>query len=191
MKVIIAILLICIYSKSLALPYAQSTRIHQISKVLKAYQSVSSEELIDDRLWFYQASRSLCRSPIHELRTSCLMSAAQDYCKEKRKQNHKDCLAYSDVIITNILNHDSFISKRERYNLLKKSKNPHKDIMHHLNHQYGQLAITFSMSSSYVCGLEKAQCFASGVDNFCQQYSNKGHLPWQACVAALLSFTAG
>lgn len=170
--------------------YGQEQRVFRISKIIKAFQRTSTDRLEEDSIWAEVASRSLCRSSLLSLKLECLLSSAGEYCIDKytNQEERESCKLYLDILLVNALSQESFISKRERFDILKKSKS-REYLKRQLMTRYGEVATVFSMSPNFVCGLERVDCFATGIDSFCRENSDKGNLTWQACVGALVRFS--
>ena len=170
--------------------YKQDQRTFRIARIIKAFQKTSPEVLKADEVWAQAAVTSLCRSSLLSLKLECLLSSAVEYCEEKYRQREPAdaCILYLDVLIVNAMSETSFISRRERFDILKQSKSA-DFLRRQLMVRYGEVATVFTMSEDFVCGLEKIDCFAASIDSFCRKRSDRGRLTWQACVSALLRFS--
>lgn len=170
--------------------YSQDKRVFRIGKIIRAFQRTDRLKIENDHIWADTAARSLCKSSLLSLKLECLLSSAAEYCKEKYnvQESVDSCKLYLDVLIVNAMNQESFISKRERFDILKKSKS-REFLQQQLMTRYGEVATEFSMSREFVCGLERVDCFAAGIDSFCRDRSDTGRLTWQACVGALVRFS--
>ena len=170
--------------------YGEDQRVFKIAKIIKAFQRTDRKFIVEDKIWADTAAKSLCSSSLLSLKLECLLSSAVEFCRDKyRKSEFFDsCKLYMDVLIVNSLSETSFISRREKFDILKRSKSQ-EFLQQQLLSRYGEVATAYSMSPEFVCGLERVECFAAGIDRFCRENSDRGRLTWQACVGALVRFT--
>lgn len=169
--------------------YHLSLRLKAIINILNSLENTPKDQLFRDYNWLSLQGARTCDTEFLSVKISCMIENAKAYCKENYGTNGGNCLAYMDMMIVNSLNESMFISSREKYHLLK-SKGFSEDQFHQvLENRYGELATSFAMSRHFVCGLEREACFAEGLDSFCIEFSDKGRLPYQACLGALMRFT--
>ena len=172
--------------------YREDRRIAEIRAMISSFLETKSGHILDAETWVSNLAKTSCNSGLISLKIECLLTSGTNYCREKygRKKFQDRCFKYMDVLIINSLSEGSFLSRKEKYQMVKKYKNFNKAVKRELMNRYGAVATSFAMSKEFKCGLENVACFAEGVDNFCQRYSDEGRLTWQTCVGSLIRFTA-
>ena len=168
--------------------YKGENRISYLENAMKALKGAQRQGLQDTRRYIDLLQSNVCRASSPDLKLSCLLSQGKTYCGEQRDPNAKSgCQYYFDIMLINSLSQQSFLSKRERYAMMKKSGSSYEDSLQQaLDHRYGALAAEFALSSHYECSDDQELCLATGVESFCSQVSKEGRMTWQTCVGALI-----
>ena len=169
--------------------YDRKNRIKYIESSLHALKKEDLKSVLDVVQYIAYIDRTMCRSSIESLKINCLLSAAKSNCREKSSDLlKKRCNFYSDIIVINKLSERKFISRRERYRMMKHSKNYRKTLLKELNRRYASVATDFSLTKRSKCGHDDFNCLAKGINQFCLGYADFKDLSWQYCVGALTWF---
>jgi len=169
--------------------YEQGNRKSYIQESLDALRHTDSKIVVDVHNYISAIERNNCRSSIESLKIECLLSAAKSNCEEKRTESlKKKCDLFSDIIVINKLSGKNFLSRRERYRMMKTSQNYRKTLLKELRRKYAEVATDFSLTNRSDCKSTDTKCLAEGIDQFCLGYADFKDLSWQYCVGALVWF---
>jgi hypothetical protein len=131
-----------------------------------------------------------CAASTDSLKLSCLIESAKNSCYEfKKKKNREKCLLYSDIIITNKMSEEIFISRSERFKMMRTSSNLIEAERKKRNHIYSNILTAYYLSDSFDCyDGQDSICHAKQVDHFCSTWGiNKG-MAWHHCTASIVWF---
>jgi len=188
------LILIIAFTSSMEIAFAEEAfdkknRIKYIDSSLQALKEEEPKTVLDVYQYITYINRTMCRSSIESLKINCLLSAAKSNCREKSSDLlKKRCNFYSDIIVINKLSEKKFISRRERYRMMKHSKGYRKTLLKELNRRYASVATDFSLTKRSKCGHDDFSCLAKGINQFCIGYADFKDLSWQYCVGALTWF---
>ena len=171
-------------------PYLDENRIIYISKVLQAFSETPINKIFNTYSYVNVIENNNCRSSSSDLKVECLLSYARNNCKETRNTKLKNnCELYSDIIVVNKLSEKTFVSKSERYRMLKNTSYDFRTVMTgRLQQKYSKIVTEFFLTGRANCGDEDFACLAKGLDKFCLDYTNTHSLSWQHCMSASLWF---
>jgi len=171
-------------------PYLEQNRLAYIESVLRAFDKAKLQSLRNAQAYIHAVERNNCRSDVTELKVECLLRFAKNNCRELGvDESRVDCELYSDIIIVNKLSEKTFISRSERYRLLKNANEDYRIVMdNRLQQKYAGLVTQFSLSPAAKCKVSDYACMAAALDHFCLDYTNSQSLSWQYCMSATLWF---
>jgi len=164
--------------------YGRRNRVRYIESVLTAVRESDMGTLRDVRSYLHVIDRNRCRSSFLDLRTNCLLEAAQVYCRQRGKQSQR-CRLLADVIVANALGEGSFIGTQTKYSIMSSHHDYREALRKALWRRYGVLAAEMFLSATNV-----QDRLAESVDVFCLHVARQRGLSWQSCVAALTWFIA-
>ncbi len=169
--------------------FDHQSRVQKISNTIEAIFSTPKQQLNNTKELIQQETYRICRSSLLSLKLPCYIDQGKKFCNSFTESEYENCLLYMDLFTINFLSQKSFISKREKYKIIKKYKNFKKVFNEKLLSRYGELSTIYALNKHFKCGLDKLDCFSKGLDHFCREYSDKGKLTWQSCVGAVIEFT--
>jgi hypothetical protein len=171
-------------------PYLDNNRVAYISSILQAFSKTKLQDIFNAYRYISVVDNNNCRSNLSDLRVECLLSFANQNCKEMSSAELKGrCELYSDIIIVNKLSEKAFIDRTERYRILKNAGYDHRTaIANRLQQKYARIVTQFSLTEAAKCDDNDFECLAKGLDQFCLDYTNSQSLSWQYCVSATLWF---
>ena len=166
--------------------YNENDRVDYIEKVMLAFQSTNSHILNNTKKYIDVVERNNCRTSLENLKVQCLLTYAENNCKELRNEKARNhCELYSDIMITNKMSEDSFIDTSERYRILKKSHQDYRTtINNRLSQKYARITTQFVLSPLSECKAKDIHCLSRGLDQFCLNYTNSQDISWQYCISA-------
>jgi hypothetical protein len=171
-------------------PYLEENRVAYIEKVLRAFDQTKLQQIINTYRYINVVERNNCRSSLSDLKVQCLLSFARKNCSAARSaESRSNCELYSDIVIVNKLSESVFISRSERYHVTRNSSDDFKTALtNRLQQKYGKLVTRFYLTSWSECEKDDLKCLATGLDQFCLDYTNTESLSWQYCMSASLWF---
>lgn len=171
-------------------PYLEENRAEYISIVLQAFNDTLINDIFNTHSYINVIENNSCRSSLSDLKVECLLSYAKNNCKEIRDAKLKSsCELYSDIIIVNKLSEKTFVSRTERYRMLKNTSYDFRTAMtNRLQQKYSRIVTEFYLTDGADCAEEDFDCLAKSLDRFCLDYTNTHSLSWQYCMSATLWF---
>jgi len=171
-------------------PYLDKSRADYAEKVLRAFYESKLQNILNTSRYINVVDINICRSSLSDLRVKCLLSFAEKNCAEMSRQKQKNhCELYSDVIVTNKLSENTFISTTERYKISNiKEYSFRTALENRLKQKYARIVTQFALSDGANCDSKDFQCLAKELDQFCLDYTNSQSLSWQYCMSASLWF---
>lgn len=171
-------------------PYVEENRIEYLTKVLQAFDDTPVSKIVNSYRYMSIIESNNCRSSLSDLKIECMLSHARSSCNEIKSSREKlNCELYSDIIITNKLSEKTFVSKAERYRMLKNTSDNFTTVMaNRLQQKYSRIITTFYLEKGATCADNDFSCLARNIDQFCLDYSNIHSLSWQYCVSASVWF---
>jgi hypothetical protein len=164
------------------------------------YSDSGRAEMLKDALTaFDQAPRSLAETNLHILRSQsqyncsagtqtlkvqCLMEVARNSCKGQKPA----CMAIADVIISNISEEDTFVSKEEMHKILRHTHGRGDPAMLALNGRYARLTTDYMTATKDTCRGNDWPCLAAKINGFCLKISDEKKQSWQGCAGAIVWF---
>ena len=178
------------FGGSAAQPYLKENRVAYIESVLQAFRHTKLQKIINTYSYINVVERNNCRSTLSDLKVECLLSFAKKNCSAAGSTKLRNyCELYSDIIITNKLSENVFIRRSERYRVTRNNNYDFRTALsNRLQQKYGKLVTRFSLTSWSECEKDDLRCLATGLDQFCLDYTNSKSLSWQYCMSASLWF---
>lgn len=169
-------------------PYLEENREFYIASVLTAFRATDLNRILNTYRYIDVARRNNCRSSASDLRADCLLSYARKNCETAGNALAvKHCALYSDVIVVNKLNEGVFISRGERFGIMKDKRGKYRDVLaNRIQQKYARIATHFSIAGGADCAGGNFNCLARELDRFCLDYANTESLSWHHCVGASL-----
>lgn len=171
-------------------PYTKKRREDYIVKVLETFDLTNPEYIRNTYSYIGIVDQNNCKSSLSNLRVQCLMDFSAQNCRElKDSKAIRDCEYYSDIIIVNKLSENIFVSRSERYRMMKNASEDFRTVMaNRLMQKYSRVVTEFSLSEFSSCRNKNFNCLAKGIDRFCLDFTNKQSLSWQYCMSAIVWF---
>lgn len=171
-------------------PYLEQNRLAYISKVLQAFSETEINKILNTYSHINVIENNNCRSSSSDLKVECLLSYARNSCDELPGTRMKDnCELYSDIIVVNKLSEKTFVSRTERYRMLKNTSYDFRTAMsNRLQQKYSRIVTEFFLSKESDCDDKDFKCLAKALDHFCLDYTNTKSLSWQYCMSASIWF---
>jgi hypothetical protein len=169
-------------------PYLEDSREQYIASVLTAFNETDLNAILNTYRYLDVARRNNCRSSASDLRADCLLSYARKNCETAGNALAvRHCELYSDVIVVNKLNEGVFISRSERFGIMKGKRGKYRDVLaNRIQQKYARIVTHFSIAGGADCVGGNFNCLARELDKFCLDYANTESLSWQHCVGASL-----
>jgi hypothetical protein len=164
-------------------PYSTAGRVGYIVRSLQAIQQASPTVLDQAYTYLVAMDQGACNSQSARLRSSCLITAARRFCRTGGASEGKRCPLFMDVISSNVLAERELISESQRYEMMRRSKDLREELLRHLGHIQGNLAVQLWMFERTA-----RREFHGRLDRFCLQTADKSGLPWQTCASMLVWF---
>ena len=171
-------------------PYTKKRRVEYIEKVLETFDLTKPELIQNTYSYIGIVDKNNCKSGLSNLRVQCLMDSAAQNCRElKDSKAIRDCEFYSDIVIVNKLSENIFVSRSERYRMMKNASEDFRTVMaNRLMQKYSRIVTQYSLSDYSSCRNKNFKCLAKGIDLFCREYTNTQSLSWQYCMSAIVWF---
>jgi len=178
------------FGSGAAQPYLDENRVAYIETVLQAFRQTKLQHIMNTYRYINAVERNNCRSALSDLKVECLLSFAKKNCSATRSARSSDhCELYSDIVIVNKLSENVFINRSERYRVTRNSSGDVRAALtNRLQQKYGKLVTQFSLTPWSDCEKDDLPCLATGLDQFCLDYTNSKSLSWQYCMSASLWF---
>lgn len=164
--------------------YQQQARVNLLKQVFGAFSESAPEIAQNTQRMLRSQSRYACGSDSPSLKIQCLMEAAKAACNEQ-KNSAANCLLISDVVISNIVEENSFITRRELQKILRRTRTAGDPALSALSGRYARLTADYMTVSGDACGGQEWGCLAEGIDKFCVQQSDDKKQSWQSCAGAI------
>ena len=191
LKLLVCFIVLIFSSHSYAeKPYLEENRVDYIAKVLQAFNNTRVTDIFNTYSYITVVENNNCRSSSSNLKIECLLSYAKSNCEEIRNAKLRDsCELYSDIIIVNKLSEKIFVTRTERYRMLRNTSYDYRTAMaSRLQQKYSRIVTEYYLTKGSECGDEEFDCLAKGLDQFCLDYTNSHSLSWQYCMSATLWF---
>lgn len=171
-------------------PYTKKRREEYIVTVLETFDLTKPELVQNTYRYIDIVDKNNCKSGLSSLRVRCLMDYSAQNCRELPDSKAiRDCEYYSDVIIVNKLSENIFVSRSERYRMMKNASEEFSTVMaSRLMQKYSRVVTQYALSDYSSCRNKNFKCLAKGIDRFCLDYTNKQSLSWQYCMSAIVWF---
>lgn len=162
-------------------------RVAYLAQSLQAVRETPREQL--DRATEYARvlDRGACSSATMRLKVECLMTAAQKYCRSKKSADARRCPIYMDVAVSNVLADRQLIPTERRYELMRRFRDPRKELAREVRQTQGVLAVDFRLRMGERAD-ENDDVLAKNIDRYCVQTADTTSLAWQACASSLVWF---
>ncbi|MEO1171314.1 MAG: hypothetical protein AAFX94_04575 [Myxococcota bacterium] len=168
--------------------YDAEARQRYVAESLAGLAAIEPARRTDISRYVDATAQTRCRSEIYRLRIQCLLLATRRNCRGFRKgEPRTQCELTSDIIITNKLSEDAFLSVATRYEVMKKS-NFRQEFTRELRRRYASMTAEMALSGrGRDCGADY-QCLAAAIDGYCEENSDASDLSWHRCAAAIVWF---
>lgn len=168
--------------------YDEDARQSYVAESLEGLAAIVPEKRADISRYVDATAQTRCRSEIYRLRIQCLLLATRRNCRGfKKGEARKQCELASDIIVTNKLSEDAFLSVQTRYEAMKQS-NFRLALTRELRRRYASLTAEMALSGrGRNCGGDRA-CLAEAIDGYCEENSDASDLSWHRCAAAIVWF---
>lgn len=167
---------------------SKTERIKHIEKSLTTLDKSNASELTIESRDIERIEKFRCRSLSKSLTLKCLREEIEKRCKLKKLEVQETCFVISDVILTNNLNEELFLSKDEQFALALKSENFEHDKFEAIRKKQALLATELLLTTKNQCDEQDFKCLSQNIESFCLDHSDIKGLPWQACVGAIVSY---
>ncbi|MFW7379994.1 MAG: hypothetical protein ACOH5I_14365 [Oligoflexus sp.] len=176
-------------------PYLLASNFNRDERAAYLVQAIQAIDHLDqafikDSINFVDLLSRQCGSSFVEIKVSCLVESSRTYCLQKSKNLQEHCHRLMDIVMTNRIQESHFLSKRERYEIMRDHKNFRRVFDQRLAQRYGALTTHFVMSPFFTCRDKTQPCFVTSLDQFCQHMNAEGQITWQTCAAAIVWFVA-
>lgn len=162
--------------------YAPAARVTYLEEALAAVKATSPKALEQAERHVAALAGSTCASEFRRLTVECLVSAASRYCKNRPAHEATTCPLVLDLVVTNYLAQEEFISQDRRYELMRA-----KDYRHQMDlevrESQGALAADFALRTQ-----NDALAIPGRIDRYCLEGAQSSELSWQSCAGALVWF---
>jgi hypothetical protein len=165
-------------------------RVAYIASLLDAIAATPPAVLGTTSNYVYTVERNKCQAPDESLRVGCLVAAVTRNCAHGDSAARDQCNRVSDVIVTNRLSENAFISDDVRYQLMESRRDYRTALARELHRRHAVLVAELSMSPQFPGSAADPTALATGIEAYCREVSGTRELPWQYCVAALVWFIA-
>ncbi len=160
-----------------------------VERAIMAIKHASTERL-QSAVKAAQQIRNGCRSKIKSIEVQCILEKEREYCASFAEGGLNKCLLRVDVAVTNKLSERSFLTNRERYEILKSShkvKQPYQKV---LMHRYSNLVAQMALWTGVSCENlgDNLSCLGKKISRFCQDVGPGQGKTWQACVGGIVWF---
>ena len=159
----------------------------KLTEILSAFNNSAANRIQNSFGYLKNVSRYGCSSDIAQLKIQCLIDLAKQQCQSYPKKEQEDCLLYSDVMVTNIMETDVFIPRKDLFRIYRNSvgvKDPTKEA---LRRRYAIQAVQF-INESDGCDGTDFKCLSKEIDDFCMNQSTKKKQSYQGCASSLIWF---
>lgn len=168
----------------------RAERVAYIAGLLDAIAATPPAALASASSSIYTVERNKCQAPDNSLRVGCLVAAVARSCAHGDRAERDQCSRVSDVIVTNRLGENAFISDDIRYQLMDSRRDYRTALARELRQRYAILVAELSMSPQFPGSAAGSTALATSIEAYCRALSGTRALPWQSCVAALVWFIA-
>ncbi len=168
--------------------YARGPRTAYIADTLAAFEDTSAAVLADTQQYLYVVRRNQCRgATLASLEVGCLVEAARRNCRQQRRTSRSHCDAVSDVIVTNLLSENEFISRATRMDIMQAHKDYRAALTRELRRRYAALVTEMSLTTLRTSRPDRAD-LAAAIDEYCRDVAGSRDVSWHHCTAAIVWF---
>ncbi len=162
-------------------------RVAYLRQALEAVRETPRETL--DRATEYARvlERGACSTAVMRLKVECLMTAAQRYCRSKKAADARRCPIYMDLAVSNVLADHQLVPSDRRYELMRRYRDPRRELAHEVQRMQGALAVDFRLRMGESADASD-DSLAQKIDRYCVQTADTTSLAWQACASSLVWF---
>src|SRR5262249_34493336 len=120
-------------------------RISHLARALEAVRKSSPEALDHANEYARVLDQGACSSSIERLKVECLMTASRRYCGSKSREDAPRCNLTMDVAVSNVLAAHRLITDDKRYEIMKRFKDPRRELAREMRRIQGSLAVDFRL----------------------------------------------
>jgi hypothetical protein len=128
-----------------------------------------------------------CASSVERLKVDCMMTASRRYCRRKGLSDLERCHATMDVVVSNVLASKRLINADKRYEIMKRFRDPRKELAREMRRIQGALAVDFRFRMG---NTEDDATTARAIDTYCLATADETNIAWQSCASSLVWFLA-
>lgn len=166
--------------------YTQDDRVQRLIRSFEALQVFSRKSLQNSYEYVSAVDRNQCDSDVHQVRVKCLMNFAPKVCKSVKRKRRKDCHIVVDTLISLRLGERRFLSKRDKFRILRNSQQNKSRLDLELKMKWANLSFGFCSHRGRACADTNPVDLAQELDTYCLNRSGQLGLSWQECVSAIL-----
>jgi len=164
-------------------------RVAYLKQALQAVRETPPDLLERASEYARVLDRGACSSSAMRLKVECLMTAAQRYCRNKKAADARRCPIYMDVAVSNVLADRQLVSTDRRYELMRRYRDPRRELAREVQQVQGALAVDFRLRMGEVKADDDDR-LAKNIDRYCVLTADTTSLAWQACASSLVWFIA-
>jgi hypothetical protein len=128
-----------------------------------------------------------CASSVERLKVDCMMTAARRYCRGKTADAAARCHATMDVVVSNVLATRRLITSEKRYDIMKRFRDPKKELAREMRRIQGALAVDFHLRMGEA---QEDDALGKDIDRYCTTTADETNIAWQTCASALVWYIA-
>ena len=167
--------------------YQADLRVKYLETALGAVRETPLDVLERGYEYARVLDRGACSSAAMRLKVECLMTAALRFCKSKKAGEARRCQTYMDVAMSNVLADKQLITTDRRYEIMRRYRDPRRELAHEIRRVQGALAVDFRLRMGATAERDDA-ALAKNIDQYCVLTADTTNLAWQACASSLVWF---
>lgn len=164
--------------------YTGDERVARLELLLEVARRTPAEVLARAHEQVIVSERGACAAGTQRIRTDCLIAAARKACEAQ--PNVADCLAYHDVIVSNVLAEQQWVPTARRYEIMAQTKNWRGEVAREVRRMQAALAADLRLKTAG--SLEETKPLAKAIDAYCASSAFETGLSWQICASSLVWF---
>jgi hypothetical protein len=167
--------------------HAEKARVEYLTKALDAVRGTPPAQRDRAHEYARVLEQGACASSIERLKVDCLMTASRKYCRKNSAEESSRCQAMMDVVVSNILAGRRLIGSDRRYEIMKRFKDPRRELVREFRRIQGTLAVDLHLRSG---DTEDDAASARDIDRYCLTTADETGVEWQSCASSLVWFIA-
>lgn len=167
--------------------YSGDERVARLQALIEAAQRTPGDTLVRAYEQASLSERGACAAGNRRIRVDCMIAAAKKHCEAQT--NTADCLAYADVIVSNVLAEQQWVPTARRYEIMQQTKDWRREVAREIRRMQAALAADLRLRTKG--SLEGTPSLARAIDSYCAGSAFETGLSWQICASSLVWFIAG